>query len=359
MAENPTDHNAHAKSLAFLNEQGKVSGYEMPSQEHVSKNPSDLQEIAEAQVVTTNKDNYAEQPETAPDLQSGPAKKYIDNPDQNQNQNQDQSQSQTQSQTQSEEQQPQAVPLSNFAHAALHNKTETTLVNDNNDVLATGASGASGASTGANGTGSLDAFAPSTDDKDKQNYESFFADDSNANNTNANNEQTTTTTNNNVEDDLFAGMGGQQQDNYDAKNMDDGVGVDIGGSGGSGGGGGDEEEKQEDKQTFLSVWQEQHREQLAKKAKEERETQEKMIQTAKEELEGFNEKRRAKVESQRKDAQSRESDLKDDYNAVFKNGTIWQQVAKLVDLTSNNKKTERMRDLLIVLKNQDEQKSDQ
>ena len=108
-----------------------------------------------------------------------------------------------------------------------------------------------------------------------------------------------------------------------------------------------------------SVWQEQHREALAKKAREERETKEKLIQTAKEELEEFNDKRRAKVEQQRKDAQSRESDLKDDYNAVFKNGTIWQQVAKLVDLTQKSKKTERMRDLLIVLKNQDEQKSDQ
>lgn len=98
---------------------------------------------------------------------------------------------------------------------------------------------------------------------------------------------------------------------------------------------------------------------MAKKAKEERESKEKLIQTAKEELENFNDKRRSKVDQQRKDAQSRESDLKDDYNAVFKNGTIWQQVAKLVDLTQKNKKTERMRDLLIVLKNQDEQKSDQ
>ena len=91
---------------------------------------------------------------------------------------------------------------------------------------------------------------------------------------------------------------------------------------------------------------------MAKKAKEERETQEKMIATAKQELEAFNDKRRLRIEQQRKDAQSKESDLKDDYNAVFKNGTIWQQVAKLVDLKTKRKDRERFRDLLIALKSE-------
>ena len=76
---------------------------------------------------------------------------------------------------------------------------------------------------------------------------------------------------------------------------------------------------------------------------------------SKEELDRFNEDRRARIERQRKDAQSRESDLREDYDAVFKHGTTWQQVAKLV-----NQRTERLRDLLIVLKNtDDDQKAEQ
>lgn len=219
MADNPNEHNAHAKSLAFLNEQGKVSGFEMPSQEHVSKNPSDLAEIAEAQIVTTNKDSYVEQEQVSPDLQSGPPKKYIDNPTDDQSQEQQQ-----------QSQQSQAVPLSNFAHAALHSKNETTIVN-NTDI----SSGGQGQAQGQQG-GSLDAFAPSTDDKEKQNYESFFADDNNTN-------EQTTNNNDNPTDDLFAGMGTNDNDNNDNNQTQD-----------DNAGGGDdenEEEKQEDKQTFL------------------------------------------------------------------------------------------------------------
>merc|ERR1712154_95508 len=116
------------------------------------------------------------------------------------------------------------------------------------------------------------------------------------------------------------------------------------------------EEDEEEKQTFLSVWQEEHREQLAKKGKKEREEQEKMSEAGKNALDNFNEKRRDRIEQQRKDQQARESDLRQDYDAVFATGTIWQQVAKLVDLKKENKKRERMRDLLIILKNQDYKK---
>merc|ERR1712129_275043 len=132
-------------------------------------------------------------------------------------------------------------------------------------------------------------------------------------------------------------------------------------------GGADEEaeadEKAEEKQTFLSVWQEQHREGLAKKAAQEREALEEMVQKGKAELDRFNGDRQARIERQRKDAQSREADLREDYDAVFKHGSIWQQVAKLVDLKTKDKRTERLRDLLIVLKTDaptnDDQKADQ
>lgn len=57
-----------------------------------------------------------------------------------------------------------------------------------------------------------------------------------------------------------------------------------------------------------------------------------MVEEGKDKLAEFNEQRRARIEQQRKDAMGREQDLRDDYNSVFKHGTIWQQVAKLVDL---------------------------
>merc|ERR1712048_619266 len=116
------------------------------------------------------------------------------------------------------------------------------------------------------------------------------------------------------------------------------------------------EENEDEKQTFLSVWQEEHREQLAKKAKKEREEQEALIEAGKNALDSFNEKRRDRIEQSRKDQQARETDLRQDYDAVFATGTIWRQVAKLVDLTKKNEKRERMRDLLIILKNQDDKK---
>ena len=102
-----TEHN-HAQSLAFLNAKAAVTNYEVPTHpQHVSQNPSDLQNIVEAQIVTKNKDNYNEQEEQPNELISGPPKKYIDNPQSNEN---EQKQSQQQS---------QVIPLSNFAHSAM------------------------------------------------------------------------------------------------------------------------------------------------------------------------------------------------------------------------------------------------
>lgn len=78
-----------------------------------------------------------------------------------------------------------------------------------------------------------------------------------------------------------------------------------------------------------------------------------MVEAAKEKLEEFNEQRRLRIEAARKEAKARESDLREDLNHVFQHGTIWQQVAKLVDLKQENVKKERIRDLLIVLKNEE------
>jgi len=300
MADNPTEHNPHAQSLAFLNEKGAVSNFGgIRETEHVSKNPSDLGDLAEAQVVTTNRPSYLPKPEEAQELQSGPAKKYIDN--------------------------PQPTDLG---------------TNDNaeNDLFA---------SMDSQNNNNVDTFVPSTDNADKQNYESLFAEDQNAQNmNNANNVNISE----DKGDDIFGGMdvGGNNNETFETS-QDQKIETEQEQN---------NEEEEEEKQTMLSVWQEQHREHLAEKAKKEREGQEKNVEDGKNALDEFNENRTKRIEQQRKDAQSREADLREDYDAVFKHGTIWQQVAKLVDLKEKNKKVERMRDLIIHLKNAEDRKSD-
>jgi len=154
-------------------------------------------------------------------------------------------------------------------------------------------------------------------------------------------------------DDLFGGMVQQTNEQKD-DNLDDTIpsksdemkqNVEL-------------EAEEEEKQTFLSVWQEEHRDELMKKGKEERKEQEKLNEAGKAALDAFNQKRQDRIEQQRKDQSARESDVRKDYDAVFATGSIWQQVAKLVDLKSKqaNEKRERMRDLLIILKNADENK---
>merc|ERR1712228_303595 len=272
-------------SMGFMGTKAAVTNYEAPVHgQHVSQNPSDLQNIVEAQIVSKNKDNYNEQEEQPNELISGPPKKYIDTDNQQQTQS-------------------QAMPLSNFAHSAMEQNKQ---LKPTNNAL------------------------PVFDEDNNQNNEMIA-------------EDTTQNAQQNNTNDIFGGMMQQQNDEKNDDNEEED----------------DQKKEEEQKQTFLSVWQEQRVEQLAKKAKEEREEQEKLIDAGKNELEKFNEQRRSRIEQQRKDHQARESDLRQDYDSVFKHGSIWQQVAKLVDLKADNKKRERMRDLLIILKNQDEKKTDQ
>eukprot|EP01084_Bolivina_argentea_P185751 320288_1 len=295
MADN-NDH-SHTKSIAYLQEQGKVTNYELQQNEFHQKSPSELQQVEAAALVTDNKDSYAPTQDDGLDLQSGPPKKYID--------------------------QPAAVPLSNFAAANIENDGGSNN-NDNNNINNTNNNKqvSFGTNNGPNPTDSLDAFAPTSNQQEQQNYESFFGDENNNNN------------NQNREDDDDNNVVNENEDEKQDEEPP--------------------EEEEENKQTFLSVWQEQHREQLTKKGKEEREAQQVDREKGKKELDEFNEKRRLQIESARKEAKSRENDLKEDYNSVFKNGTIWQQVAKLVDLKTENPNLTRFRDLLIHLKNQDE-----
>eukprot|EP01084_Bolivina_argentea_P105613 189136_1 len=301
------DHNPHAESLAYLEDQSKVTGFQMQQAEHVSKNPSDLQGIAEAQVVTTNAPSFKVDPDAPLDLQSGPAKKYIDNPD-----------ATVTTTTASDVQQ----------RASVHTNDQTMISYTDQPIAASGVGSAIATET----------------TQDQQGLDSFFGTATTDNRDDIFGAATNAVQN----DDIFGDIDRKTDDVAVTATATEAVNVDDEE---------DEEDKKEQKQTFLSVWQEQHREGIADKVKQEREAQDKQIETAKEALEQFNEERRMRVEQGRKQAQAMESDLREDYNAVFKHGTIWQQVAKLVDLKTKKENIERMRDLLIILKNKDDKQS--
>merc|ERR1712228_150775 len=77
-----------------------------------------------------------------------------------------------------------------------------------------------------------------------------------------------------------------------------------------------QKEKSEDEPTFLSVWQEQR----------------KLNETAQAALEKFETDRAKRMENKKKENREKEKDLRDDLDAVFKHGTIWEQVGKMVNL---------------------------
>ena len=101
-----------------------------------------------------------------------------------------------------------------------------------------------------------------------------------------------------------------------------------------------------------SVWQEQRREFLANKAKEENENKNKLRQDGINTLNEFNDKRALTNDENKKNVKAKEDDLRADFDSVFKHGSIWVQVARLVDLKTKDKSIERMKDLLIALKNE-------
>ena len=102
----------------------------------------------------------------------------------------------------------------------------------------------------------------------------------------------------------------------------------------------------------FSVWEEERRKLLADRIQKEKEAQKELREQAEKDKEEFIEKRRERMVKAREDALAREKDIKLDYDSVYKNGTIWEQVAKLVDLQNNDDAVKRMRDLIIDLKNQ-------
>jgi len=109
--------------------------------------------------------------------------------------------------------------------------------------------------------------------------------------------------------------------------------------------------------TVFSVWMESHRQMLEEKAKKEREEQDKLQKQAKEDIQKFHDDRKRRINETKQQNKTKESQLREDLQAVFEHGTIWEQVAKMVNLQEQTDTSglsgdqERMRTLLIQLKN--------
>ena len=107
---------------------------------------------------------------------------------------------------------------------------------------------------------------------------------------------------------------------------------------------------------FVSVWQEERKLELEKRRNQEKEEQKKLNETAQAALEKFESDRAKRMENKKKENREKEKDLRDDLDAVFKHGTIWEQVGKMVNLNEkmsglNKFDKDRFRDLLIHLRN--------
>merc|ERR1712129_132181 len=147
--------------------------------------------------------------------------------------------------------------------------------------------------------------------------------------------------------DIFANMDNQEEDATDAYDNNEVKKDEIVN---------EQKEKSEDEPTFLSVWQEERKLELEKRRTTEREAQKESIENAQGELEDFTTKRAERIENKKKENREKEKDLRDDLDAVFKHGTIWEQVGKMVNLSEkmsalNALDKDRFRDLLIHLRN--------
>merc|ERR1719480_172701 len=122
-------------------------------------------------------------------------------------------------------------------------------------------------------------------------------------------------------EDIFANVDKQEEDaNDESEVKQDELNVD------------EQKAKSEDEPTFLSVWQEERKLELEKRRSQEKEAQEKLNETAQQALEKFETDRAKRMENKEKENREKEKDLRDDLDAVFKHGTIWEQVGKMVNL---------------------------
>jgi len=117
-----------------------------------------------------------------------------------------------------------------------------------------------------------------------------------------------------------------------------------------------EEVEEEPAETPLSIWQAKRREELDAKRIAEREEKMKLGERSTMETEAFYKERKQAIESRQSKNKKDEADFLADLESVMQYGTLWEKVAKLVDLKPKSGKDEsevaRMRQLLVQLKNE-------
>jgi len=83
----------------------------------------------------------------------------------------------------------------------------------------------------------------------------------------------------------------------------------------------------------------------------------KLVEEAQEEIKQFHITRQRKIETIKKENKEKEKVIREDLQATFQHGTIWEQVGKMVNLQENKNSNneaegnDRLRTLLIQLKN--------
>ncbi|KMS64675.1 hypothetical protein BVRB_017840, partial [Beta vulgaris subsp. vulgaris] len=106
----------------------------------------------------------------------------------------------------------------------------------------------------------------------------------------------------------------------------------------------------------FSIWQAKRKAELEQKREEERKEKAELLEQAKADIQTFLKNRAESTEKKQSANRIAETEFRTDLESVMKNGTLWEQVAKLVDLKPKPGKeeqaTSRMRSLLLQLKNQ-------
>lgn len=110
-----------------------------------------------------------------------------------------------------------------------------------------------------------------------------------------------------------------------------------------------------DQETPLSLWEAERKQVLAQRAKAAQDSKEKAVRVAKDEIASFYQQREEQLHKTMAHNRMDEENIKKDLESLFANGTLWEKVARLINLqpkTNEERKVGRVRKLLIHLKNE-------
>lgn len=110
-----------------------------------------------------------------------------------------------------------------------------------------------------------------------------------------------------------------------------------------------------DEETPLSLWEADRKKVLAQRMKSAQEAKEKAAKNAKDEIASFYQQRQEQLQKTMAHNRMDEENMRKDLESLFANGTLWEKVARLVNLqpkSNEERKVGRVRKLLIHLKNE-------